>query len=144
DLLEGLDLPVVELLVRHRAALAVSEPEEAVRLLRPAYRIARRLRAGPFAQALGADLARLGAPPEETGLLTRREAETLPLAVDRPPSGAIGERLHLSVRTVEMHISHAMTKLSCRTRAEAVRRFTASERASALPDAPTRPAHRPG
>jgi DNA-binding CsgD family transcriptional regulator/tetratricopeptide (TPR) repeat protein len=125
ELLEGLNLPVVEMLVRQRAALAVGEPEEAVRLLRPAYRMARRLRAGPVAQTLRADLARLGAPPEESGLLTRREAETLRLVGDGLTSRAIGERLHLSVRTVEMHISHAMTKLGCRTRAEAVQRFTA-------------------
>jgi DNA-binding CsgD family transcriptional regulator len=102
----------------------VAEPEEAVRLLRPAFQIARRLRAGQFAQGIAADLARLGAPPTEPSLLTTREAQMLRMVADGLTSRAIGERLHLSVRTVDMHIGHAMTKLGCRTRAEAVQRFS--------------------
>ena len=35
----------------------------------------------------------------------------------------IANRLHLSVRTVEMHVSNAAAALGCRTRAEAVGRL---------------------
>jgi DNA-binding CsgD family transcriptional regulator len=77
-----------------------------------------------FAQTLADDLARLGAPPAEAGPLTHREAEMLRLVAEGLTSRAIGERLHLSVRTVDMHIGHAMTKLGCRTRAEAVQRLS--------------------
>jgi DNA-binding CsgD family transcriptional regulator len=95
-----------------------------VALLRPAYQIARRLRTGPIVATISAELTRLGAPPAEPGLLSQREAQMLRMVADGLTSRAIAQQLHLSVRTVDMHIGHAMTKLSCRTRTEAVQRFT--------------------
>jgi DNA-binding CsgD family transcriptional regulator len=55
--------------------------------------------------------------------LTRREAEVLGLVGDGLTSREIAARLYLSIRTVEMHVHHAMTKLGSRTRAGAVGRL---------------------
>jgi DNA-binding CsgD family transcriptional regulator/tetratricopeptide (TPR) repeat protein len=127
DRLAGLDLPLADAMVRHRTAVALATvhslvPAEAVDLLHQAHRTARRLKAGPFADRIAADLARFGRPSTDTPL-SPREMQVLRLVGDGLTSREIGQRLFLSVRTVEMHVRNAMTKLDCRTRAEAVRRL---------------------
>jgi len=58
------------------------------------------------------------APDRGDGLVTARERAVVEL-VDRGWSNAaIAQRLGLSVRTVETHLSHAMTKTGTRTRVE--------------------------
>ena len=71
---------------------------------------------------LGAALA--AAPPEVTGPpddLTEREAEVLRLIALGHTNSEIGERLFLSVRTVESHRAHIQQKLRLSSRAELVR-----------------------
>ncbi len=134
DLLVGLELPVADMLVRHRTALAfAADPglrEEAGALLRDAYRTAHRLKARPFVERIGADLDRIGASPGDLGaaaVLTAREVQVLRLVGDGLTSREIGQRLYLSARTVEMHVRNGVAKLGCRTRAEAVQRLAASQ-----------------
>jgi DNA-binding CsgD family transcriptional regulator/tetratricopeptide (TPR) repeat protein len=81
-------------------------------LLRQASRTAHRLKARLL-------IDRIGAPAEPRTLLTPRETEVLRLVADGLTNREIGQRLFLSVRTVEMHARNAMRKLGCRTRAEA-------------------------
>ena len=134
-LLDGLDLPVADALIRHRAAvvLAANDPAqraEAVAMLRAAHRTARRLKARPLVERIAADLERLGPPlavPGAATVLTAREAQVLRLVGDGLTSREIGRQLFLSVRTVEMHVRNGVQKLGCRTRAEAVRRLTATD-----------------
>ena len=62
--------------------------------------------------------------PEEAGrpgprqALTRREAEVAILAARGLTNRDIAARLYLSVRTVEVHVDHILTKLGFRTRTQ--------------------------
>jgi len=137
DLLGGLEAPLADTLVRHRLALRLAGPEagdprgeetgdphreEAGELLRHAHGTARRLKARPLADRIATDLARIGGDRVDAPL-TPREEQVLRLVGDGLTSREIGQRLFLSVRTVEMHVRNAVAKLGCRTRAEAVRRL---------------------
>jgi two-component system response regulator NreC len=71
---------------------------------------------------LGAQIA--AAPPEPAGPpddLTEREVEVLRLIALGHTNADIGERLYLSVRTVESHRAHIQQKLRRTSRAELVR-----------------------
>ena len=71
---------------------------------------------------LGAQLA--AAPPESEGPpdgLTEREVEILRLIALGHTNSAIGEKLYLSVRTVESHRAHVQQKTSRTTRSELLR-----------------------
>lgn len=60
-------------------------------------------------------------PPGPPDGLTERELEVLRLIALGYTNAEIGEKLYLSVRTVETHRAHIQTKLSVSTRAELVR-----------------------
>lgn len=71
---------------------------------------------------LGAKIA--AAPPEPTGppdALTQREVEVLRLIALGHTNAEIGERLYLSVRTVESHRAHIQQKTGRNGRADLVR-----------------------
>jgi DNA-binding NarL/FixJ family response regulator len=53
------------------------------------------------------------------GELTEREADVLSLVQVGLSNAAIGERLYISGKTVEHHLSRILAKLGVRTRAEA-------------------------
>ncbi len=91
-----------------------------------------RARAGPAVGRLLAEGRRLS-PEEAVGLvlanepddapgprqtLTRREAEVAALAARGLTNRDIAARLLLSVRTVEVHVDHILTKLGFRTRTQ--------------------------
>ena len=81
-------------------------PEEAVGLVlanEPAGWAAERLAAGAAAAS---------------SALTRREAEVAALAARGLTNRDIAAQLFLSVRTVEVHVDHVLTKLGFRTRTQ--------------------------
>ena len=65
----------------------------------------------------------LGGPartgPKALGLLTRREREVLELLSEAMTNTEIGDRLFISAKTVEHHVSNILTKLQLRNRGQA-------------------------
>jgi DNA-binding NarL/FixJ family response regulator len=59
-------------------------------------------------------------PPAELGALTEREREVLALIGRGLSNTEIGERLYVSPATAKTHVSHIMTKLYARDRAQLV------------------------
>ncbi len=130
------DLPLERAEIGRRAGLAlvrVGRRVDGVAALVAAARTARRLGATPLGVMIAADMAALGEPAErrlgsrearrlaDRGL-TRRELEVIQHVAHGLTSREIGRTLFISPRTVEMHVGSALTKLDCRTRAEAVQR----------------------
>jgi DNA-binding NarL/FixJ family response regulator len=73
--------------------------------------------------------------------LTTREREVLHLAAEGLSNPAIGDRLHISPRTAELHRAHIMQKLGLRNRTELIayalrRGLIPSEAAGAEPPPP--------
>ena len=130
------DLPLERAEIGRRAGVAlvrVGRRDEGVAALVAASRTARRLGATPLGVMIAGDMAALGEPVErrlgsrearrlaDRGL-TRRELEVIRHVAHGLTSREIGRALFISPRTVEMHVGSALTKLDCRTRAEAVQR----------------------
>jgi DNA-binding NarL/FixJ family response regulator len=59
-------------------------------------------------------------PPPQLGILTEREREVLALVGRGLSNAEIGEHLYISPATAKTHVSHVMTKLYARDRAELV------------------------
>lgn len=105
-------------------ALAEHAPEAAATAAQTALDAFEDLGAGPdadraaaFLRELGVKAARRG--PKGAGLLTKREREVLELLALGISNRAIGERLSVSLKTVEYHVRNVLSKLGLRNRAEA-------------------------
>ena len=57
-------------------------------------------------------------PPGPPGDLTKREVDVLRLIALGHTNAEIAEQLYLSVRTVEVHVDHILSKLGFRTRTQ--------------------------
>jgi DNA-binding CsgD family transcriptional regulator len=113
---------------RTRAVLAEatcsSDPDVGVREAEIALSTFEQLGAAREADAMAALLRSLGvratrSAPKGLPLLTRREREVLVLLGEGLSNPAIGERLYVSRRTVEHHVSSVLRKLGLTSRAEA-------------------------
>ena len=138
ELHRGLGIPFERAQVELRAGVALAaagEREQALERLSDAYRIARKLGAGPLASAAASEVAALGdsvaqrlgsraardADPSGVNL-TRRELEILGHVAVGRTNREIAEQLFLSPRTVDMHVRNILRKLDCRSRVEASHR----------------------
>jgi len=105
-------------------SLATVSPEVAVDTARHAHAELEALGALRDADEAAALMRSLGAKsrsgPRATGLLTRRELEVLHLLGEGLANREIAERLFISPKTAEHHLSRIYSKLGVRTRAEAV------------------------
>lgn len=61
-----------------------------------------------------------GQPPSDAAALSEREGEVLRLAACGFSNAEIAQRLYLSVRTVQVHLSHIFNKFGVSSRTEAV------------------------
>jgi DNA-binding CsgD family transcriptional regulator len=104
-------------------ALSASSPEVAIDAARHARTELEALGAVRDADAAAALMRSLGAKgragPRAAGLLSRRETEVLRLLSDGLSNREIAERLFISPKTVEHHVSRIYAKLGLSTRAEA-------------------------
>jgi DNA-binding NarL/FixJ family response regulator len=131
-----LDLPLERAEIERRAAAALARAgrrSEAIDRLVSAYRTARRLGARPLAARVAGQMAGLGerverrlgsvaaAKAEHAGL-SRRELQIVRLVASGQTSREIAGDLHLSPRTVEMHVHNILSKLDCRSRVDIARR----------------------
>lgn len=119
----GLRLDAARARLELARALANSSPEIAVDTARHARTELEALgalrdadEAASFMRSLG---ARGRAGPKAVGLLSRRETEVLGLLGEGLTNKQIGERLYISPKTVEHHVSRVYSKLDLTTRAEA-------------------------
>jgi DNA-binding NarL/FixJ family response regulator len=105
------------------SALATDHPEAAAAEARAALDAFEELDAPRYADAAAALLRSLGARrapgPRAEGTLTRRETEVLELLGHGLSNPEISERLYISRKTVEHHVSNILAKLGVRSRAEA-------------------------
>ena len=104
--------------------LAEAEPEVALAEARRALDAFEQLDAARHADAAAALLRTLGVRPTtarrvDGAGLTRREAEVLDLLGAGLSNPEIGDRLFISRKTVEHHVSNVLAKLGLRSRAEA-------------------------
>jgi ATP/maltotriose-dependent transcriptional regulator MalT len=104
-------------------ALSTSTPKVAVDVARHARTELEALGALRDADAAAALMRSLGAKgragPRAIGLLSRRETEVLGLLADGLSNREIAERLYISPKTAEHHVSRIYAKLGVSTRAEA-------------------------
>jgi DNA-binding NarL/FixJ family response regulator len=78
------------------------------------------LGAAPWEARAASELARIGGRPAAPTRLTEAEREIAVLVAEGFTNSDIAAQLHLSVRTVEAHLSHAYTKFGVRSRAALV------------------------
>jgi DNA-binding NarL/FixJ family response regulator len=113
-----------------------AEPEELIRAVRVVHRgeallspsvtrrliasLATRAPAVPATAAAGRDPANPARPAADLARLTEREREVLALVAQGLSNEEIATRLYLSPLTTKTHVSHIMTKLSARDRAQLV------------------------
>lgn len=104
-------------------ALTEDRPEVAVAEAKAALEAFERLEAARHVDVAAALLRSLGAPvrtgPKGHAALTKREAEILELLGHGLSNREIAERVYISTRTVEHHVSRVLTKLGLKRRAEA-------------------------
>jgi DNA-binding CsgD family transcriptional regulator len=120
---DRLGTPVERALVRRRLArmlaLAGRERDASVEL-DAASAIAKHLGLRPLLAS--PSLPRSQPQESAAEMLTGRQRDVLKLLADGFTNKEAADRLHLSPRTVEMHVAALLDRLNCRTRAEAIRR----------------------
>ena len=112
----------------YEEAMALADGDEEAKLM--AVEILEKLGAGPLQERLRKTLRDTGvrgiprgprpSTKENPAGLTNRQMEVLKLMVDGSSNADIAERLFISSKTVDHHVSAILAKLEARTRAEAV------------------------
>jgi DNA-binding CsgD family transcriptional regulator len=84
-----------------------------------------RLGAAPWEGHAASELARIGGRPPAPADLTQAEREVAVLVAQGHSNAEVAARLHVSIRTVEAHLTHAYTKLGVPSRTALAARLRA-------------------
>lgn len=125
-------LQLIQITFRLGMALYKAEKRDsAKKYLQEALQEARKLGLRPMASAMESILERfdntvaekqdLPKAPQNPAGLTRRQLEIMQELAKGLSNKEIAAQLHLSTRTVDMHVSNILDNLNCRTRTEAVK-----------------------
>jgi ATP/maltotriose-dependent transcriptional regulator MalT len=129
-----LNVPLEKLFIEFRYAKLLAEcgyEKESSNYYLSAFRLAKKLGMRPFAAGISGKLKQPGKYPgmisiktsentNKTPSLTKRQLEILHLLAEGITNKEIAEKLFLSSRTIDMHVSHIFERLNCRTRTEAI------------------------
>jgi DNA-binding CsgD family transcriptional regulator/tetratricopeptide (TPR) repeat protein len=121
---DRLGVPIEQALIRRRlvrALTAAGREREAAVERKAGHAIARRLGMRPLLAMPPAQRTETSRK-ERNSLLTGRQQDILRLLAAGLTNKEAADRLHLSPRTVEMHVAALLDRLNCRTRTEAIRR----------------------
>jgi DNA-binding NarL/FixJ family response regulator len=113
--------------------MMINETGQGSAHLNNAFTIARNLGMRPYLSKISKTISQSGVElnermkknhsrfPEDFHL-TKRQNEILKLLCSGSTNKEIAEKMFLSRRTVDMHVSHILERLNCRTRTEAISR----------------------
>ena len=132
--LEKIKIPLLQMLINYRLGIAhMKNGDElnARKILFEANNVSKNLGTRPFSVKIEKQLSLLGTKSEESRKedseeraamagLTRRQSEILELVAKGLTNKEIADKLFLSPRTVDMHVSNILERLNCRTRIEAI------------------------
>ncbi len=128
----GMPYEIAEARLVLARALASEAPDVANEEVRAAFETFRELGAARARDAAAAILRELGAPPgarpRSIGELTARETEVLSLLGSGMSNAQIAATLFISTKTAGHHVSHILSKLGVRNRAEAAAVAARAER----------------
>ena len=132
---ERMELPLERSRSLYRLGMALvkaGQRREGLREMETAQNLAKKLGCRPLGSEIGNALRQSGfsdkterkRTPEDpqNGNLTRRQKEIVGLLIAGMTNKEIAERLYLSPRTVDMHVSNILERLNCRSRTEAARK----------------------
>lgn len=134
DYVEKLTIPLLQMLINFRIGIAYSNINDsfnAQKFLFSAQSISKNLATRPFTTRIEEAFIHAGISPSEkrkndsdtrnaSAGLTRRQLEILEQVVQGLTNKEIADKLFLSTRTVDMHVSHILERLNCRTRIDAI------------------------
>lgn len=132
--LDKLEIPLEQLFIEFRLGAVLKRKgseKDSIKHLNNALSISRRLGTRPFSAKINKELNLLGVSSKESRKedseersgkagLTRRQHEILELLSKGLKNKEIAKKLFLSTRTIDMHVSHILERLNCRSRMEAM------------------------
>jgi DNA-binding CsgD family transcriptional regulator/predicted DNA-binding protein YlxM (UPF0122 family) len=131
---EKIFVPYEKMFIEYRLGNILIETgnnKKALEHLLSSYNISKNLGIRPYSSRISVLLSKLGYKtdervrsdkfdPSKSNHLTKRQNEILKLIGDGLTNKEIADRMFLSTRTVDMHVSHILERLNCRTRTEAI------------------------
>lgn len=132
--LEKMEIPLEKLFIEFRLGTVLKQQgsdKKAVQHLNNALSISKKLGTRPYSSQIEEQLKILGIQAKESRKedseerkgragLTKRQLEILGLLSQGLTNKEIAEKIFLSTRTVDMHVSHILERLNCRSRVEAL------------------------
>jgi predicted ATPase/DNA-binding CsgD family transcriptional regulator len=132
--LDKFEIPLEKLFIEIRLGTVLrmkSLDKNAIQHFNNALSISKKLGTRPFSSIIDEELESLGVSSKESRKedsderkrksgLTKRQMEILELLSQGLTNKEIAEKLFLSPRTVDMHVSHVLERLNCRSRMEAM------------------------